>query len=273
MRDALAMSLGCVREMFAHGRMMGIEATFLAVVIALACAFGCHKSAWLWNLKYSQTFPGFGLCLLAGIIGFWSTLVYAGAGFAKEAAIAVVNGWGTMIWEDHGWKDGVFAKAKQSVKDLKDPKTGRSLEDFSLIGPDHVRYDDPKSAYIPSQTSKSREAVSFVYSKETIHSFRSAHPILGWFLFANQEQSSELMSKDTDSYFAEHPGTTYRVDRGFKLALQQIVRELEGGTDRLVRIARVGVIVFFAAGEAFSFGIVGFIAYRKLRIDRQTFRT
>ena len=119
MRDLLVTSWVCVKQMFLHGRNTGIIATLLAILAAVLVAFCCHKSAWLWNTKYSQTLPGLFFCLLAGCTAFCCVLLYAGAGFIQESALELIDGWNRVILADNSWQGGVFDSAKQSVKDLR----------------------------------------------------------------------------------------------------------------------------------------------------------
>lgn len=156
MRDLLVTSLACIKQMFLHGRNTGIIATLLAILAAVLVAFCCHKSAWLWNTKYSQTLPGLFFCLLAGCTAFCCVLLYAGAGFIQESALELIDGWNRVILADNPWQGGVFDSAKQSVKDLRD-NAGNPVEDYSQRGPDGRKYDDPDSTFIPMSSEEAKE--------------------------------------------------------------------------------------------------------------------
>jgi hypothetical protein len=272
MRDLLITACVCVKQMFLHGRATGIIAMLLAVLAAALVAFCCHKSAWLWNTKYSQTLPGVFFCLLAGCTAFCCVLLYAGAGFIKESALEIIEGWNLVILADGSWHSAVFSSAKQSVKELRN-NAGNPLENYSLQGPDGRKYDDPGSTYIPLSSEEAKEKAAYIYASETMHSFKLTHPVLGWLISADQENSAALILNDVQDYFSANRNMIYPLDQGFKLGVQEIVRELEQGTDRLIKIARGIILAVFALGEAICFGTIGIMAYRSLQINRNLITT
>ena len=182
------------------------------------------------------------------------------------------EGWNLVILADGSWHSAVFSSAKQSVKELRN-NAGNPLENYSLQGPDGRKYDDPGSTYIPLSSEEAKEKAAYIYASETMHSFKLTHPVLGWLISADQENSAALILNDVQDYFSANRNMIYPLDQGFKLGVQEIVRELEQGTDRLIKIARGIILAVFALGEAICFGTIGIMAYRSLQINRNLITT
>jgi hypothetical protein len=243
-------------------------ASILAILAAVGCTYLCHKSGWFWNKRYDQTVVGSVLSLLAGLFAFATVIIYAGAGFIKETAVQMIDDWSKTVAKDKDWRNHVFQTAKENVKELRD-RLGRPLENFDEKGADGLAFNSPKSTGIPLNSKEARETCVSTYVNETITSFKARHPILGKMLFAREENSTDIILNDMQEFFSSSSAKTYILGQGFDLGVKQIKGELESGTDRLIKIARISVILFGLSVEVFCFVSIGVLAWRQLGHNRQ----
>jgi len=171
-------------------------------------------------------------------------MVFAGAGYIKESAVLKIDLWSQAIFADSEWRQGVFQSAKKAIEELKNSK-GQPIEDYNKRDPDGRLYKSSDSRYIPLASEEAQETCAVTYASKTIKSFKTRHPILGRLLFADEEHTTTLILDDVRAYFRANKGGTYPAEQGIKLGIGQIVRELESGTERLVKMARTTVALFF----------------------------
>ncbi len=247
---------------------MGLLASLSALLAAAGCTYLCHVSGWFWIKKYHQTLTGSALSLLAGFIALASVMVFAGAGYIKDTAVRMIGLWSETMVVDQTWHEELFQLTKRKIEDLKD-SAGQPIENFNLKDPNGVVYKSPDSGFVPMNSNEARETCAVTYASETIKSFKARHPVLGRLLFADEELTTELILEDVKAHFAANKGRTYLLNQGFKLGVGQIMDELESGTDRLIRIARITVAISFFLAEGLCFAGVGFLAWRELKYIRK----
>ena len=268
MLDLLSTAWSCVAQMFEQGRSTGLLVSLSALLAAAGCTYLCHSSGWFWNKKYHQTLTSSALSLLAGFLALASVMVFAGAGYIKETAVRMIEIWSQAVSADSAWQEEVFQSTKMAIADLKD-SAGRPIEDYNLPDPDGRPYKSPDSRYIPLNSGESREICALTYAAKTITSFKARHPVLGRLLFADEDTTAGLILDDVKAYFTANKGGVYPVNQGFKLGVGQIMHELESGTGRLIKIARISVALFFLLVEGMCFAGVGLLAWRELKYIRK----
>lgn len=246
---------------------MGLLASLSALFAGAGCTYVCHISGWFWNKRYHQTPTGYALCLLAGVLALASVMVFAGAGYLKETAVRMIGAWSQAISADSAWQSEVFQSTKRVIQDLKD-STGRPIEDYNLKDRDGRPYNSPDSKYMPLNSEKAQETCAVTYASETIKSFKVRHPVLGRLIFADEDRTAQLILDDVKAYFAANKRGTYDSNQGIKLGVGQIMHELESGTERLTKIARITVALFFLSAEGLCFAGVGLLAWRDLKYIR-----
>ena len=156
---------------------------------------------------------------------------------------------------------------EERVKELRD-SLGRPLENFDRVV-EGLAISSPESKIIPLNSKEAKETCASTYANETITSFKARHPMLGKMLFAREENSTSLILNDVQEFFRSSSGKKYSLRQGFDLGVGQIRHELESGTDRLIKIARISVILFGLSVEVFCFVSIGVLAWRQLGHNRQ----
>lgn len=250
---------------------MGLLASLSALFAGAGCTYLCHASGWFWNKRYHQTPTGYATSLLAGLLALASVMVFAGAGYIKETAVRMIGTWSQAISADSAWQTEVSQSTKRAIQDLKD-SNGRPIEDFNKEDRDGRPFKSSDSRYTPLNSEKAKETWAVSYTSETIKSFKVRHPVLGRLLFADEDSTSQLILDDVKAYFTANKDGVYDGKQGFKLGVEQIMHQLESGTGRLIKIARMTVALFFVSAEALCFAGVGLLAWRDLKYIRNRIR-
>ena len=207
----------------------------------------------LWNKSFQVSPKHHLICGASALLTFFFVLSFAGIRHLRPVSERTVRNWSSQLKEDQLWNDQIFSKAYYAVK-----KTGR--ENFENIPP-----PGSEGSIIPFSAEASLILSAEIYADEACRDFSKKHRFLTILLSAKPTISNALIKKDMDDYFKTE-GNIYPLERAVQLASNQIMTELLVKTPRVVRVARAILVLIFILVQIIPFGIIGYFAYKDLKI-------
>jgi hypothetical protein len=162
------------------------------------------------------------------------------------------------------WRDICYLDTQQAVL-LRDmaARNGWSLDADEL----HTR--EKGSARIPLG-GKLTEIAAEIYAGESIALFQNVNPFLSKIVWPPSEKiSRNLIVDDTALFFSRQTDNApYPLSRAIEIARKEVYRKLAERTLRVVTIGRWVLFGLFLCAQAIPFGMVGWAAYRDLKVFR-----
>jgi hypothetical protein len=234
-------------------------ATFLitlavGILLGGVCWLLCNYYSRLWNVRFRVTLTHQLLCAVAAILTVIFTLTFVSLKYTKDIAYSIIASWQQQIKYDSRWNGQTFRKSYEKVKAL-------GVEDFS-------RYPHPDKGgkLVPLNKSESRKTNATVYTTEAVLHFEQSHPYLALILRAQPGISIQVISADTDHYFATHPGGIYSMGNAVDLAAKYIKSGLDAQVPRVVTVSRTLIVILFLLVQAIPLGLIGLAAYRDVKV-------
>jgi hypothetical protein len=95
--------------------------------------------------------------------------------------------------------------------------------------------------------------------------FKSQRPFLNSAIQANSGVPVEVLQADLRAFFAGG-GQSYPAQKGIQLVAAKIKDGLQVHLPRIVRVFRSCLVGIFVLGQLVAFGLVGWAAYRDLKV-------
>lgn len=252
--DALSLVLIALR-ILTDLRDQLLVAVLIAFAIAILCWVAASRYSRLWNLRFQVKPIHHILCFFAALCAFAFTVMFIGLRYTEQAANIEISTWRVELIADRAWQDTIFRTAYRAVKAL-------GLEDFASHPP-----PEQGGTRIPLNHLESRTKSAEVYANSAIKNFRASHPFLSRILKFRADIPSVVVDRDVNSFFAANPGSLYPFERAVDLATTEIKSNLQAQTERVVLIARMILVILFLFAQMIPFGIIGYAAYKDLRIN------
>ena len=227
-----------------------IFAALLSVSFWILCGFYSR----LWNRRFKVTPTHHLVCAIAAVSSFVFALAFFALKYSEEVAVLSVQHWQHSINSDSRWQNEVFVKAYNAVKAL-------DAENFS-------GYPPPAEGgnFIPSQYDSTKKRIASIYANAAVDHFNSSHRYLSKFLWADPDQSSETINRELVVFFQKNPGEKYDLRGAISLAAEHIQQGITQQIPRFVLTLRVFAIILFTFTQAIPFGMIGYAAYKDLKI-------
>jgi len=227
-------------------------AVLIGLVLAILCWFVCHVYARLWNRRFHAKAIHHALCALAALITLSFSVLYPALVYIREAGEASILSWQASINRDGQWAESTFRSAYQAVRKL-------GIENFAGVPP-------PGSAqsWIPTSHDQSRQAAAAIYASSACDHFAHHRPFLSKIVWARPGIPAEVVFADVRHWHRTNPN--YPPERAIGLAVAQIRAGLVVQVPRIVAAARILTIVLFLLAQAVPFGLVGWAAYRDIKV-------
>ena len=252
--DLFSILFQCIERLrsedFALFRNTIIGGIFLGALCWVACSYFTR----LWNLRFRVTLRHHVLCGLAAVLTLMFSLTYVSLKYTKQVAEKVIQDWQTQLPGDSKWGNKTFRITYEKVKAL-------GVEDFT-----NYPHPDQGGTLVPLSKEKSRRLSAEIFANEAVKHFKSNHPYLSMILNAKSDISEEVIYQDVDQFFATHPNQLYPFSNAINLAALHIKKSLDEQVDKVVPFSRKLLIVLFFLAQAIPFGLVGFEAYRDLKV-------
>lgn len=252
-QDFLSLLGGSV-ALFAIANRPGLIAScVIGIVLAAACWAGCSYYSRLWNLRYRVTLIHHLLCALAALLTLIFTVLFASLAYTREAALASVEVWEGEVNLDKAWANSTFATAYARVKSL-------GLEDFSNVLPPGA-----PGSRIPTHHDPSILAAASTYAGAAARHFITNRPFLSKIIRGRADVPTQTLDSDVKNYFAT-VSKHYPPVRGISLVARTIKQDLDRQAPRVVKTFRILCCALFVAFQLIPFGLVGYAAYRDLKV-------
>lgn len=226
-----------------------------ALVFAAVCWWGCVNYTRLWNKRYRSTIGHHILCAISSALSFLLIVTFVGIKRLKPVSAQWVAQWAEGLLESQRWNDYVYEKAYHALQ-----QSGR--EDFTGVpGP------KDENSYLPFSDTGSMVLAAQVYADEACRNFAYRHAFLSRILSAKPTVSAALIQSDMARFF-EQEGDLYPMPRAVGLAAGQIQKELVLQLPRVLRTARLLLVLLFCLLQLIPLGIIGYCAYQDLKINK-----
>lgn len=242
-------------------RMDGSGMLVLYIVLALAFSAlmfyaGTHYTQ-LWNKVYHVTPLCRALCGVAALVTFFATLGFIGLKNTRPVAEAMVAEWSEEVMTDDALAARCFYESYYAIRDA-------GMEDMR-------GFSAPENGgqYIPISHRETQVLVGQIYAGNACRDFDARYPLIGYFLKADEGVPSEIIAEDVNAYFRRRVSSTYPLERGFELAVEQISTDLQSQCGKIVRKCRGLLVLLFLLAQLIPFGLIGYLAYKELIIHRR----
>jgi len=109
------------------------------------------------------------------------------------------------------------------------------------------------------------------YVEAACSDFSTVHPFLNLMLSAQPGISEDEIRNDIYGYFQINRTDAYPLERAVKIAADHIRESLLEQSPKTVWKTRMILILLFLAVQMFPFGIIGYCAYKDLKVVRNTY--
>jgi hypothetical protein len=250
--DLLAILIASIPIYLARNPVGFRLAVLVGAVLAGLCWYLCAVYARLWNKRFHVTLAHHALCAFASICTLFFAILFASLEHTKDAALASIDLWKFQLNSDRAWAAGTFARAYEQVR-----RTG--LEDFSNVPP-----PGSPNSFIPTTHDRSRQIAATTYANEACRHFDAKRPFLSKVVWSSPGIPSETIFRDVHSWHQKNPN--YPPSRAIEIAAIQIKGGLEPQVPRVVYLSRVAVVILFLVVQAMPFGLIGWAAYRDIKV-------
>jgi hypothetical protein len=221
-----------------------LSAFMFSIVCALICNYYCR----LWNKSYRTTITHKILTGIASSLTFIFVLAFVAFSFFKDISLLKIDFWEDSLSSNKQWSNETFNRAYQKVKAI-------GSEDFS---------NNPVE--IPTTRAETNEIVANIFSNEACENFNTNHPFISKIIWAEPKISEEIVKNDISSFFSKG-GNSYNTVNAVKLVGKNIKEQLIQQAPRIVTTSRIILILLFIIIQLIPFGIIGFSAYKNLKIQ------
>lgn len=266
----------------------------LAMILAAITWVGAVRSAMLWNKAYHKKPVSHVFGFFAACFTFFYVIIFMSFGRLDSITQLYLDVWSKSLKINQPWQESTFQKAFYAAKKT-DP------DGFVNVTPPENGGD-----YIPVRNDKTRVEVAYVYANQANQNFKATHPFLSCILFGNdihttkKEISSDIHAHFNKEYTSRNEDdikteignlmdkyavnvdltwleelyqvkgnknpSQYQAAWAVELASENIRNQLEKRVKRVKFLARTGLTLLFLLLQLIPFGIIGFLAYRNLKI-------
>jgi len=227
-------------------------AILAGIVLAALCWYGCYAYTRLWNTRFHVKPLHHLLCGLAALITLAFAMLFPALAYVREAGEASIAAWEATINRDTIWAGLTFRSAYQAVRKL-------GIEDFAGVPePGSLR------SWIPTTHDESRQTAASVYASSACSHFARSRPFLSKLVWARPGIPADVVFADVRRWHRTNPN--YPPERAIGLAVEQIRAGLVAQVPRIVTVSRTLTIVLFLLAQAVPFGLVGWAAYRDIKV-------
>ena len=250
--DFISLLLGCVSIFMLRASTQFRLTVLLGIALAALCWYVCTVYTHLWNKRFRVTLTHHILCGIASLCTLIFTVLFASVTYTQDAALASIRLWQAQLNLDRPWADGTYAKVYNRVRDL-------GVEDFSEAPP-----PGSPDTHIPTTQESSRETAASIYANEACRHFDAKRPFLGKVVWSSPGVPSQVILQDVNDWFQNNP--SYPPSRAIEIAAVQVRSGLLPQVPRIIYLSRIAVVVAFLLIQAIPFSLIGWAAYRDIKV-------
>ncbi|WP_048810230.1 hypothetical protein [Candidatus Methylacidiphilum infernorum] len=230
---------------------LGVFWYSLAIGIALGalCWIVASTYTLLWNVKFRATPLHHFFCGLAAVATTLFVVLFFSLKFSKEVGKTVVLSWAANLLRDSRWEDRTLAQAYETVR-----AAGRER----FLPP-------PQAQFVPLVDPYSRAIVADIYARNAANDFTKNHPALSLIIRPDIAIPSRVLLQDMNNFFLNSP-QVYPVDRALNVVTYYLISILDAQMGKLVVLSRSLLVILFFLFQLVPFSLIGWAAYRDIRI-------
>jgi len=226
----------------------------LALMLGTLCWVGCSYSSRLWHKRFHVKVKHHVLCAIAAVLTVVFTVLFCAVGNLKFIVNDMIDQWSEKLLENDEWHSQTYTKAFYAVKELYP-------DEFS-----GVPQPGTANSYIPFNNEEMKQICVKMYVIEACNNFSTRHPFLDKILKARPGISKEDIINDIREYFKINTNGIYPLCRAVVIATEHIREGLLKQSPKTVRKTRGILVALFLAVQMFPFGMIGYCAYKELKI-------
>lgn len=223
-----------------------------AIFITSVFMVGALNYYKLWNLSFRPTSKHIILCVTSGILTFLFIIILPCLNYTKPAADLIIGKW------------SVSAAANSDLRSRAHDLAFKEIRELGLEDPEGFK----DRTTIPVNKQQSRSLLAKIYSDVFLTDFKSKHPFVSrvvWFSSSSDEAVRIALQDKVINYFDNVSKTLPNTETaGFTAEI--LKRAFSENSDRIIPIARIILILIFMAFQILTFGIIGWDAWRDLKI-------
>ena len=246
----------CLKAAF-KDRSLAFPITF--VVGALAGALFWYLAALVARLFNKRFHLKLGLQILCGgaaLLAVIFALTFTSSRYMEEAVKMRLSAWKNEVLLDQDWQHEAFCDAWDAVA-----KAGHEAD----VRPEPSPRTDSTINIMSMGHPESKKAVVRTYTHAAFVRFSQDHPYLMSVLSPSPEIPEDRLDASTISWFTDHPGEPYPLERGIAVVVAILEDQARNQTKAVAQYTQRMSIALFGITQLIVFGVIGFIANRSNR--------
>lgn len=227
--------------------------TTLALALGAGCWAFCNYYVRLWNKRFYLAFTHQLLSIIASALCFLFVLAFFSAAFLEEIALVKIALWREDLKTNQTWEKTTFKEAYYAVKEL-------NVEDFT-----NSPTPEQDGTSIPIKKNESQIEAASVYANSACRNFDENHPLLSKIIWSSPTISKDIVTDDIKQWFSAG-NEVYPDSKAIDLASEQIKTELKKQAPRVVKLARIALVILFFVTLLIPLSLIGFAAYKDIKV-------
>lgn len=193
------------------------------------------------------------LCGIAAVLAVIFAITFTSSRFMEEAVKQRIGSWKEAVLLDGGWMHDCFCDAWDAVA-----QAGHESD----VRPEPSPRTDPSIVLMSMGHPESKKAVVRTYANAAFVRFGKDHPYLMSILSPSREIPESRLDASTVSWFTDHPGEPYPLERGIAVVVSILEEQARGQTQSVAQYTKRMSIALFIITQLVVFGIIGYTANR-----------
>ena len=240
-----------------------IQALLLAALTWWLCGF----SMWLWNRNFQMRLIHHIFCAFAAVVTLTSIFLFQCLGEVKKNALKDLANWRAAYRSDSDFAWNTFLLAHDKVQQIY-LQNGWPWDSSQYPDPPREVPPDLGKYILPLNKPEACEASLKIYCDRASKNLALNQPILSQILFKNTQIDLEPLRRDLADFERDNPSGIYDFTTGsLRIAGELCLEKLNQEVTRQVRNLRLTLIGLFLLAQFTAFGLAGYSAYSRLKIE------
>ena len=251
--DFFDIIIECIDSLSA-GELSG--AVLIALLMGALCWVACSYYTRLWHKRFHVKFKHHLLCALAALLTVIFTIQFRAVGNLDMIVDGIIDDWYENLLEDNNFNSKTYETAFYLLK-------GKYRNQF-----DGVPEPDESGSYIPFGNDDLIQLCTESYVESACYNFSTQHPFLNAMLSAQPGLSENDIILDIEEFFRKNSRQIYPLNRAITIAANYIRESLLEQSPKTVWKTRFILVLLFLVVQLVPFGVIGYCAYKGLRIKK-----
>lgn len=245
--------VGSLGDLLHSGARYLITGLIVGAGLALVGWWAAGRFARLWNRRYRLRLPHHLLRIAAAVVTFLAVLGWSVTSFVEGMAWSAEQRCQEVLSEGDRWLQEAHAQAYSAVWEL-------GTENFGGVpSPDAV------GSYIPLTNAASVEAVATVYARSAVARLEEQLPQVALLAERGLEVVIRRLAVALRDGLGD-AGRAFSVAQAKEFVVSDLIGNLLAPVRAWVQLARVKLAALLLVTQALVFGLIGFAAYRDIKI-------